>query len=129
MREAVAYGATELCMQSGIHPDWALEDYEGWLRIAKDEAPQLHLHAYSPMEIDADGDVSGLPPARCSRGCATAGLGSGPGHRGRGARRRRARADQPEQAAGRRWVEIIEAAHRAGLRSTVTVMFGHIEEP
>src|ERR687892_215064 len=51
VREAVDFGATEICMQSGIHPDWELQDYEGWLRLAKDEAPQIHLHAYSPMEV------------------------------------------------------------------------------
>ena len=48
--EAVEFGATEICMQSGIHPDWTLEDYEGWLRLAKEVAPDLH-HAYSPMEV------------------------------------------------------------------------------
>ncbi|MEA2284207.1 MAG: synthase, partial [Solirubrobacteraceae bacterium] len=51
VHDAVAYGATEICMQSGIHPDWAIEDYERWLRVAKDEAARagtdIHLHAYS----------------------------------------------------------------------------------
>src|SRR5204863_4476192 len=51
VRGAVDYGATEICMQSGIHPDWGLEEYERWLRVAKDEAPHLHLHAYSAMEV------------------------------------------------------------------------------
>ena len=55
VREAVDFGATEICMQSGIHPDWTIEDYEGWLRVAKDEAGRagtdMHLHAYSPMEL------------------------------------------------------------------------------
>src|SRR6516164_6944486 len=51
VREAVAFGATEICMQSGIHPDWGLSDYEKWLRVAKDTAPDIHVHAYSPMEI------------------------------------------------------------------------------
>src|SRR5918999_1643067 len=53
VREAVGFGATEICMQSGIHPDWSISDYEHWLRVAKDEAPDMHLHAYSPMEVDA----------------------------------------------------------------------------
>ncbi|MDQ3720245.1 MAG: 7,8-didemethyl-8-hydroxy-5-deazariboflavin synthase subunit CofG, partial [Actinomycetota bacterium] len=52
VREAVDFGATEICMQSGIHPDWELEDYAGWLTLAKATAPQIHLHAFSPMEID-----------------------------------------------------------------------------
>ncbi len=49
--DAVGFGATEICMQSGIHPDWGLEDYLGWLRLAKETAPEIHLHAYSPMEV------------------------------------------------------------------------------
>ena len=59
---ALDYGATEICMQSGIHPDWGLEDYEGWLRYAKELAPQLHLHAYSPMEVAHMCDVTGFSP-------------------------------------------------------------------
>ena len=60
--EAVDAGATEICIQSGIHPDWGLEDYERWLRFAHEIAPHLHLHAYSPMEVAHMCDVSGLPP-------------------------------------------------------------------
>src|SRR5204862_7588974 len=49
--EAVEYGATEICMQGGIHPDYSLEHYGQWLRLAKEVAPQIHMHAYSPMAI------------------------------------------------------------------------------
>ena len=74
-------------------------------------------------------DRSGLRPATCSRGCATAGLGSVPGTAAEvlddGVRQR----ISPNKLPVARWVEIVEAAHGAGLRSTVTVMFGHIEEP
>jgi FO synthase len=129
VREAVDYGATELCMQSGIHPDWALEDYLHWLRVAKDEASHLHLHAYSPMEIAHMCDISGLPPAEVFTQLRDAGLGSTPGTAAEvlhdGVRER----ISPNKLPVARWVEIIEASHRAGLRSTSTVMFGHIEEP
>src|SRR3954464_15506788 len=129
VREAVDFGATELCMQSGIHPDWQLEDYLHWLRVAKDEASQLHLHAYSPMEIAHMCDISGLPPAEVFAQLRDAGLGSTPGTAAEvlhdGVRER----ISPNKLPVARWVEIIEASHRAGLRSTSTVMFGHIEEP
>jgi FO synthase len=129
VREAVDYGATELCMQSGIHPDWDLEEYLKWLRVAKDEAPQLHLHAYSPMEIAHMCDISGLPPAEVFARLRDAGLGSTPGTAAEvlhdGVRER----ISPNKLPVARWVEIIEASHNAGLRSTSTVMFGHIEEP
>ncbi len=127
--EAVDYGATELCIQSGIHPDWALEDYLGWLRLAKETAPQLHLHAYSPMEIAHMCDISGLAPADVFSELAQAGLGSTPGTAAEvlhdGVRER----ISPNKLPVARWVQIIEASHAAGLRSTATVMFGHIEEP
>jgi FO synthase len=129
VREAVEYGATELCMQSGIHPDWGLEDYERWLRVAKDEAAQLHLHAYSPMEVAHMCDVSGLSPAEVFARLRDAGLDSTPGTAAEvlhdGVRER----ISPNKLPVARWVEVIEASHRGGLRSTATVMFGHIEEP
>src|SRR5204863_8496 len=79
VEEAVAFGATEICMQSGIHPDWKLEDYEGWLRLAKEVAPQLHLHAYSPMEVEWMCETSGLEPGAVFERLGEAGLGSTPG--------------------------------------------------
>jgi FO synthase len=129
VEEAVEFGATEICMQSGIHPDWGLEDYEGWLRLAKEIAPQLHLHAYSAMEVDAMCATSGLPPLEVFHRLREAGLDSTPGTAAEvlhdGVRER----ISPNKLPVARWVEIIEASHAAGLRSTVTVMFGHIEEP
>ncbi|HWG08838.1 MAG TPA: 5-amino-6-(D-ribitylamino)uracil--L-tyrosine 4-hydroxyphenyl transferase CofH [Solirubrobacteraceae bacterium] len=129
VHEAVDYGATELCIQSGIHPDWTLEDYFGWLRFAKELAPQLHLHAYSPMEIAHMCDISGLAPDEVFARLRDAGLGSTPGTAAEvlhdGVRER----ISPNKLPVARWVQIIEASHRAGLRSTATVMFGHIEEP
>jgi FO synthase len=131
--EAIDYGASELCIQSGIHPDWSLDDYLGWLRLAKSTAREagveLHLHAYSPMEIAHMCDISGLPPAEVFERLHDAGLGSTPGTAAEvlhdGVRER----ISPNKLPVARWVEIIEASHAAGLRSTATVMFGHIEEP
>ncbi|HEX2017285.1 MAG TPA: 5-amino-6-(D-ribitylamino)uracil--L-tyrosine 4-hydroxyphenyl transferase CofH [Solirubrobacteraceae bacterium] len=127
--EAVDFGATELCLQSGIHPDWQLEDYESWLVLAKEIAPQLHLHAYSAMEIDHMCQTSGLAPRGVFERLRAAGLGSTPGTAAEvlhdGVRER----ISPNKLPVSRWVQIIEACHAAGLRSTVTVMFGHIEEP
>jgi FO synthase len=129
VQEAVAFGATEICMQSGIHPDWELEDYEKWLRFAKGLAPAIHLHAYSPMEVAHMCDVSGLGPRAVFERLREAGLDSTPGTAAEvlddGVRER----ISPNKLPVARWVEIIEASHAEGIRSTVTVMFGHIEEP
>ena len=100
-----------------------------WLRLAKKTAPQIHMHAYSPMEIAHMCDISGLPPAEVFARLREAGLDSTPGTAAEvlhdGVRNR----ISPNKLPVARWVEIIEASHRAGLRSTVTVMFGHIEQP
>src|ERR1041384_2138144 len=92
VHEAVAYGATEICMQSGIHPDWDLEDYLGW--------PRRRTRARA---------------ARTPAPAAPAPAAGGP----RGGGRRRTR---PKKRPVGGWGEIIGAAHRVGLRSTVTVM-------
>ena len=133
IHDALDFGASELCIQSGIHPDWQLEDYLGWLRLAEDTAAragsELHLHAYSPMEIAHMCDISELPPAEVFARLKDAGLGSTPGTAAEvlhdGVRER----ISPNKLPVARWVQIIEASHAAGLRSTATVMFGHIEEP
>jgi len=127
--EAVSFGATEICMQGGIHPDYTLEHYGRWLRLAKEAASQLHLHAYSPMEIHFMCERSGKRPEEVFDYLLECGLGSTPGTAAEvlhdGVRQR----ISPNKLPVARWVEIIEACHRSGLHSTSTVMFGHIEEP
>jgi FO synthase len=127
--DAVDFGATEICMQGGIHPDLTLEEYGRWLALAKEVAPQLHLHAYSPMEVHYMCERSGKGPDEVFEYLIECGLGSTPGTAAEvlddGVRQR----ISPNKLPVDRWVEIIEASHRAGLRSTSTVMFGHIEEP
>ena len=129
IEEAVDFGATELCMQGGIHPELTLEEYGRWLALAKEVAPQLHLHAYSPMEINHACERSGKQPREVFSYLRECGLGSTPGTAAEvlddGVRQR----ISPNKLPVERWVEIIEASHAAGLRSTSTVMFGHIEEP
>src|SRR3954467_9278063 len=129
VEEATAAGAPEICMQSGIHPDGRLSAYESWLRLAREVAPEIHLHADSPMEVDHMCVVSGLPPAEVFAQLREAGLGSTPGTAAEvlvdGVRER----ISPNKLPVARWIEIIEACHAAGLRSSSTVMFGHVEEP
>src|SRR5262249_22124954 len=116
VHEAVDYGASEICMQSGIHPDWTLEDYLFWLRLIKETAPDIHVHAYSPMEIAHMCDISGEPPDAVFARLREAGLDSTPGTAAEvlhdGVRER----ISPNKLPVGRWVEIIEASHRSGLR-------------
>jgi FO synthase len=129
IQEAIDFGATEICMQGGIHPDYELEDYGRWLRLAKEYAPEIHLHAYSPMEVHYMCERSGRSPESVFSYLIECGLGSTPGTAAEvlddGVRQR----ISPNKLPVARWIEIIEASHRSGLRSTSTVMFGHIEEP
>jgi FO synthase len=129
IREAVEFGATEICMQGGIHPDYTLDHYGEWLERAKRVAPDIHLHAYSPMEVHFMCERSGREPDYVFAYLRERGLGSTPGTAAEvledGVRNR----ISPNKLPAGRWVEIIEASHRAGLRSTSTVMFGHIERP
>ncbi len=129
VQEAVDYGATEICMQGGIHPEYTLEDYGRWLERVKDVAPRIHIHAYSPMEIHYMCERSGRSPRDVFAYLTECGLGSTPGTAAEvlddGVRER----ISPNKLPVARWVEIIEACHDSGLRSTSTVMFGHIEEP
>jgi FO synthase len=129
VQEAVEFGATEICIQSGIHPDWTLETYEYWLRVAKEVAPEIHLHAYSPMEVAHMCDISGLEPRAVFDRLLDAGLGSTPGTAAEvlhdGVRER----ISPNKLPVARWIDVVEAAHTSGVRSSSTVMFGHVEEP
>ena len=130
VEEAVDFGVTEICMQGGIHPDYTLEDYGRWLKLVKEVAPHVHLHAYSPMEVHYMCERSGKPPGGGVRVPARVRARVDARHGGRGAARRRARSGSRRTScrstAGSRSSRPRTAS---GLRSTVTVMFGHIEEP
>jgi FO synthase len=127
--EAVADGATELCVQSGIHPDWTLDTYEGWLRLCKDAAPDVHLHAFSPMELDAMIAASGRSDGEVLARLRAAGLGSVPGTAAEILDDEVRAQISPNKLPTARWVALIEAAHAAGLPTTATIMFGHVEAP
>lgn len=129
IEEAIAYGATELCMQGGIHPDYEFADYLHWLALAKEVAPDVHLHAYSPMEVANMVDRSGLSAEQVFAELKAHGLGSTPGTAAEVLHDDVRERISPNKLPTARWVQIIEAAHAAGVPTTSTVMFGHIEEP
>ena len=127
--EASDLGATEVCMQGPLPPD-ADDDYLDLIAAVKASAPEIHLHAFRPAELLDGAARRGMPLEEFLRTAREAGLGSVPGTAARilddDVRARLAGGpDLPVS----RWLEVIEAAHRAGLTSTSTMVFGHIETP
>ncbi len=127
--DGVARGATEICIQGGIHPKKDHTHYAEILRGIKREFPKIHLHAFSPEEIDWGHRKSGMPLDEYFAYLIDAGLGSTPGTAAEILDDEIRRKLSPRKLMTDRWVEIIQAAHAAGLPSTSTVMYGHIEHP
>lgn len=118
---------TEVCLQGGIHPDLKLTDYCDLLRAIRAALPRVHLHAFSPMEIHSLQLKTGLSYERILGDLIEAGLGSTPGTAAEILDDHVRDRLSPHKLKASEWVEIITTAHRLGLRSTATVMFGHRE--
>jgi len=126
-RDAVSRGATEVCIQGGIHPGKDHHHYRGILQALKAEFPDLHIHAFSPEEIDFGHKKSGMELHDYLRWLVDAGLGTMPGTAAEILDDEIRKVISPNKLRTDRWVEIVSAAHEIGLRSTSTVMYGHIE--
>jgi 5-amino-6-(D-ribitylamino)uracil---L-tyrosine 4-hydroxyphenyl transferase len=127
--EAVALGATEICMQGPLPPG-ADDDYLDLIAAVKAAAPDIHLHAFRPAELLDGAARRGLPLGEFLSAARQAGLGSVPGTAARILDDDvRARMNGGQDLPVTRWAEVIEAAHRAGLTSTSTMVFGHVESP
>ena len=128
-RNAVSRGATEVCIQGGIDPQKTHEHYRNILLAIKAEFPDLHIHAYSPEEMDHGHEKSGMPLDEYLRWLLDAGLGTMPGTAAEILDDEIRKILAPNKLMTARWREIITTAHRVGLRSTATIMYGHIEKP
>ena len=125
--EAVGRGATEVCLQGGIHPDFTGEFYLDVLRAIKSELPSLHVHAFSPLEVSQGARTIGLGLGPYLERLRDAGLGSLPGTAAEILDDEVRAIICPDKLRTAEWVEVIETAHRVGLRTTSTIMFGHVE--
>jgi FO synthase len=128
VREAAARGATEVCLQGGIHPSFTGETYLNILRAVKTAVPSIHVHAFSPLEVWHGATTLGLGLPAYLRLLASEGLGSLPGTAAEilddGVRQVLC----PDKLNTRLWLEVIETAHNVGLRTTATIMFGHVDD-
>jgi FO synthase len=126
-RDAVARGATEVCIQGGIHPGKDHTHYREILEAVKGAFPDVHIHAFSPEEIDFGHRKSGMELADYLRWLVDAGLGTMPGTAAEILDDEVRAVISPNKLKKDRWVEIVTAAHSIGLPSTSTLMYGHIE--
>ncbi|KAG1667348.1 hypothetical protein FOA52_001406 [Chlamydomonas sp. UWO 241] len=125
--EAWDLGATEVCMQGGIHPDFTGDSYLRILAAAKAGAPGMHVHAFSPLEVSHGAASLGVPTRTFLAMLRDAGLGSLPGTAAEVLHPEVRNELCPDKLSREEWLEVIESAHSVGLPTTATLMFGHVE--
>jgi len=128
-REAWERGATEVCVQGGLPRDLDGFFYRDLLRAIKHAIPAMHVHAFSPMEIDYGVTKTGMALRDYLQMMKDEGLGSIPGTAAEILDDRVRQELSPNKLPAARWVEIITAAHELGIPTTSTMMYGHVEEP
>ncbi len=128
-REAWARGATEVCLQGGIHPRYTGETYLDIVRAIKAAVPGMHVHAFSPLEIWQGAKTLGVAVQEFLRTLKSAGLGSLPGTAAEILDDEVRRIICPDKITTDEWLAVMAAAHDAGLRTTATIMFGHVDKP
>ncbi len=128
-REAWERGATEVCMQGGIHPDFTGATYLDICRSVKAAAPGMHIHAFSPLEIWQGAATLGVDLEDYFVMLREAGLGTLPGTAAEILDDDVRAILCPDKIRTGEWLQVMRAAHLAGFRTTSTIMFGHIETP
>jgi cyclic dehypoxanthinyl futalosine synthase len=127
IEETLALGGTGILMQGGHHPELPLEWYEDLLRSFKERFPRLHVHAFSPPEIQHIVRVSRRPLEEVLGRLKSAGLDSIPGGGGEILVDEVRRTISPLKTMSSEWLAVMEAAHALGIPTTATMMFGHVE--
>ena len=127
--EAWSRGATEVCLQGGIHPAFTGQTYLDICRAVKDAAPDIHIHAFSPLEVTHGAQTLGKSIESFLGDLKKAGLASLPGTAAEILDDEVRRIICPDKLGTDDWLNVIETAHGIGLRTTSTIMFGHLEAP
>jgi FO synthase len=127
-REARSLGATEVCMQGGIHPEFTGRTYMDICRTAADAAPGIHVHAFSPLEVTHGASSLGISTREFLQELKQAGLGSLPGTAAEILDDSVRAQLCPDKISTQQWLTVVEEAHVVGLRTSATIMFGHLED-
>jgi FO synthase len=128
-REAWERGATEVCLQGGIHPDYTGATYVGICRAIKAALPDMHVHAFSPLEVTQGAATLGLSLRDFLSELKTAGLGTLPGTAAEILDDEVRAIICPDKVNTEQWLDVVRTAHQLGLRTTSTIMYGHVERP
>ena len=128
-REAWDRGAVEVCLQGGIHPDYTGATYLAICRAIKDAVPGMHVHAFSPLEITQGAATLGVSIAEFLTELKDAGLSSLPGTAAEVLDDEVRAIICPDKVTTAQWLNVVATAHRIGLKTTATIMFGHVDQP
>ena len=128
-REAWDRGGTEVCMQGGIHPEYTGATYVGILGAVKEAVPEMHIHAFSPLEVWQGAATANLSLEDYLVGLKEAGLGTLPGTAAEILDDEVRAVICPDKINTAQWLEVMETAHRVGFRTTATIMYGHVDQP
>jgi 7,8-didemethyl-8-hydroxy-5-deazariboflavin synthase CofH subunit len=128
-REAVEFGATEICMQGGLHPDLRLDDYIDMLAAVRRVSPNTHIHAFSPAELNHVAERERAEVSEVIRTLRNAGLNSAPGTAAEILVDRVRNIICPDKLDSNGWIETVKTCHELGLPTTATMMYGHVETP
>jgi FO synthase len=129
VEEAWERGATEVCLQGGIHPAFTGDYYESVVRTIKAAVPDIHVHAFSALEVWQGAATLGVPLVDYLQRLRDAGLSSLPGTAAEVLDDEVRAIICPDKITTRQWLEVHDTAHRVGLRSNNTLMFGHVDRP
>lgn len=127
--EAWQRGATEVCMQGGIHPHYTGHDYLAFVRAVKQAVPQMHIHAFSPLEVSHGATTLGVSLDDYVAQLRAAGLGTLPGTAAEILDDEVRAVICPDKLNTEEWLRVVRSAHLAGVKTTATMMFGHVEKP
>lgn len=127
--EAWRKGATEVCLQGGIHPDYTGDTYHEICAAIHAALPDMHIHAFSPLEISQGAETLGLSLEQYLTRMKEAGLNSLPGTAAEILDDEVRDIICPDKLKTHEWLEVIETAHKVGIRTTSTIMFGHVDRP
>ena len=127
-RDAWKRGATEVCLQGGIHPEYTGETYLGICKAIKEAVPDIHIHAFSPLEIWQGASTLGLSLSDYLKQLQVAGLSTLPGTAAEILDDEIRANICPDKISTQQWLQVMEVAHELGIKTTATLMFGHTEK-